>query len=230
MGSDTNAAPAPEEKEQPRTRGPSPEKTAQTRRAILGAALAELLEKGFANTTMEAVAKRANVAKGTPYRYFPTKEALFEGVVREEIARAIVDVNPANRAPDESVAAFLRRTMLVAMRNIERSGRAAIARLVLAEGGRFPALVEIYRREMFDPILAQIKELALTAKARGELKNDRLTQYPQLLIAPIWFGIIQNGLLDTAHPLDIGDLFEANLDVIFAGSAGRDQRNQDGER
>ena len=213
MNSTTTPAPARAGKD--RTRGPSPEKTAQTRCAIIGAALRELLEKGFANTTMEAVAKRADVAKGTPYRYFPTKEALFEGVVREKIAGALVDMNPANRAPEESVETFLRRTLLVAMHNIERNGRAAIARLVLAEGGRFPALVEIYRREMFDPLLDQVKELALAARERGELRNDKLIEYPQLLIAPIWFGIIQNGLLDRSHPLDIGDLFDAHLQMIF---------------
>ena len=68
-----------------RHRGPSPEKTAQTRRAIVGAALAEFLEKGFADATMESVARRAGVAKGTPYRYFPTKEALFSGVVHRRL-------------------------------------------------------------------------------------------------------------------------------------------------
>jgi AcrR family transcriptional regulator len=198
-----------------RGRGPSLEKTTQTRRAITAAALREFLEKGFANATMDAVAKRAGVAKGTPYRYFATKEALFEGVVREEIAGALVDVNPANRAPSEPVGAFLRRTMLVAMRDIETKGRASIARLVLAEGGRFPALVDIYRREMIDPLVAQIRELAIAAYANGELSEDRLVDYPQLLIAPIWYGIIYNGVLDPTHPQNIADLFEAHLDMVF---------------
>ncbi|MCK9910310.1 TetR/AcrR family transcriptional regulator, partial [Microbacteriaceae bacterium K1510] len=45
-----------------RTRGPSPEKTAQTRRTIISAALAEFLDKGFADATMEGVARRAGLA------------------------------------------------------------------------------------------------------------------------------------------------------------------------
>ncbi len=198
-----------------RTRGPSVEKTAQTRRAIISAALAEFLEKGFANATMEAVARRADVAKGTPYRYFPTKEALFEGVVRQEIAGALVEVNAANRAPGEKVGAFLRRTMLPAMRVVESQGRGAIARLVLTEGVRFPALVEIYRREMFDPLLDELRELVKAARDEGELASEAPVRRPELLIAPIWYGIIQNGLLDRSQPIDIGDLFEANLDIFF---------------
>jgi len=167
---------------------------------------------------MEAVAKRANVAKGTPYRYFPTKEALFEGVVRQEIVCAYLDLNPSNLGAEETVVAFLRRTLLPAVRDTERKGRATIARLVLAEGARFPALVKIYRREMIVPLLKQIGSLAETARDRGELSSDSLVEYPHLLIAPIWFGIIHNGLIDVAHPLHIGDLFEAHLDAIFGGT------------
>ncbi len=199
-----------------RARGPSVEKTAQTRRAIVSAALAEFLERGFACATMDAVAKRAGVAKGTPYRYFPTKEALFEGVVREEIAGAFVDVNAAKRAPREKVGAFLRRTMSPAMQVVERQGRAALARLVLTEGVRFPVLVEIYRREMFDPLLNELRNLVRSAREEGELKSDTLVNNPELLIAPVWYGIVHNGLLDRSQPLDIGALFEANLDLLFA--------------
>lgn len=199
-----------------RARGPSVEKTAQTRRAIVSAALAEFLERGFACATMDAVARRAGVAKGTPYRYFPTKEALFEGVVREEIAGAFVDVNAAKRAPGEKVGAFLRRTMSPAMQVVERQGRAALARLVLTEGVRFPVLVEIYRRGMFDPLLNQLRNLVRSAREEGELTSDTLVNNAELLIAPVWYGIVHNGLLDRSQPLDIGALFEANLDLLFA--------------
>ena len=203
------------EKAKSRVRGPSPEKTARTRGAIVAAALQVFMERGFAETTMEAVAKRAEVAKGTPYRYYPTKEALFEGVVRQEIAGAFVDVNAAKRRPGESVEAFLRRTMVPAMHDVERKGRGAIARLVLTEGKRFPVLVEIYRREMFDPLLGELHKLLFAAKEGGEVRSEVLVDYPELLIALIWYGIVHNGLLNRGQPLDIGQLFEANLDLLF---------------
>lgn len=202
-------------KQPPRKRSPSVEKTAQTRHTIVSAALAEFLDRGFASTTMEAVARRAGVAKGTPYRYFPTKEALFEAVVRQEIASAVVGVNVANRGPGETVGGFLRRTMSPAMEAVERQGRGALARLVLTEGVRFPVLVEIYRREMFDPLLNQLRRLVGAAREDGELKSDTLVDHPELLIAPVWYGIVHNGLLDRTQPLDIGALFKANLDLLF---------------
>ncbi|MBS0267612.1 MAG: helix-turn-helix transcriptional regulator, partial [Proteobacteria bacterium] len=93
-----------------RRRGTSPEKTAQTRQTIVDAALAEFLEKGFAEATIESVSKRAGVAKGLIYRYFEAKEALFSAVVQQEIVRAHIDVDESKRSPGESVEAFLRRT------------------------------------------------------------------------------------------------------------------------
>ena len=209
-----------------RTRGPSPEKTAQTRSGIVTAALAEFLEKGFADATMESVARRAGVAKGTPYRYFPTKEALFSGVVEQEIAGAFIDFDASKREPGESVEAFLRRSILAAMEDIERKGRAAIARLVVVEGVRFPALIEIYRTQMMDPLLKRLKLLLAEAHEAGELQSDLLVRHPHLFIAPIWMGIVNNQILDRANPLDIRALLKAQFDLAFqrepvtAGPAG----------
>ena len=71
-----------------RQRGPSPDKTARTRRAIAVAALDTFLERGFSATRMIDVAQRAGVAKGTLYLYFTDKEALFEGVLDRGHRRA----------------------------------------------------------------------------------------------------------------------------------------------
>lgn len=44
---------------------------------ILAAALACFARRGYHETTMAEVAEAAEVSKGTPYLYFPSKEALF---------------------------------------------------------------------------------------------------------------------------------------------------------
>lgn len=41
------------------------------------------LEHGYANVSMQAIAKEAGMTKGAPYYYFPSKEALFLAVSRE---------------------------------------------------------------------------------------------------------------------------------------------------
>jgi len=53
---------------------------------LIEAALELFVEKGFAATRAEEVAKRAGVSKGTLFLYFSSKEELFKAVVRENIS------------------------------------------------------------------------------------------------------------------------------------------------
>src|SRR6201995_268302 len=68
---------------------------AETRAAILRAARPIMLRDGLGGTTLDRVASEGGIAKMTLYRHFPSKEALFEGLVtatceslREELENA----------------------------------------------------------------------------------------------------------------------------------------------
>jgi AcrR family transcriptional regulator len=64
-------------------RGPSPEKTEQTRQRILRAAEVLLSEQGYAGWGMRELAERSGCATGLLYRYFPTRGALVLALYRE---------------------------------------------------------------------------------------------------------------------------------------------------
>ena len=65
----------------------APRKDAQrNRERILEAAREIVAEQGVA-AKMEEVAARAGVGIGTLYRFVPTKDALFSGILREEAER-----------------------------------------------------------------------------------------------------------------------------------------------
>ena len=74
--------PAPAENRRARSREIHPER-------VTAAALALFLERGFARTRMEDVARRAGVSKGAIYLHFDNKEDLFRAVVREGIVSRI---------------------------------------------------------------------------------------------------------------------------------------------
>lgn len=57
-----------------------------TKRAILDAALEIAAERGISGTTMDDVAERAGVAKGSLYYNFASKDKLFEGLLGEGMA------------------------------------------------------------------------------------------------------------------------------------------------
>jgi AcrR family transcriptional regulator len=56
-----------------------------TKELILSAALEVFATKGYHDTTVDDIAKKAGIAKGSIYRYFPSKEALFNEVLESRI-------------------------------------------------------------------------------------------------------------------------------------------------
>lgn len=202
-------------KKKPRTRGLSSEKTAQTRWHLLQAAREEFTAHGFAGAQMSQITARAGIAKGTAYRYFPTKTALFEGVVAEFMAPLISGIGAPEPAPGESVGDFLRRSLLPMMATIETSHRADIARLVLAEGKNFPFIAQAYRREAYDRTNAFVRAAAKIALERGELHDDTLLRHPQLIFAPLWLSMIEVGILVPEAPVSGSELLAEQLDLFF---------------
>jgi len=60
---------------------------AEVRERILGAALAAFARAGYSATTMNDIARAANVAVANVYRYYPSKEELFEAAVPRALVR-----------------------------------------------------------------------------------------------------------------------------------------------
>lgn len=84
------------------------ERTRSARRdQILAAALTCFARTGYHGTTMADIAEQAGVSKGTPYLYFPGKEALFVALQEEwhcgfsaRVSAAVGDLPPpARRSP-----------------------------------------------------------------------------------------------------------------------------------
>ena len=57
------------------------EKTAETRRRLLDAAIVCLIDRGYANTTTSEIAERAGLSRGAQLYYFPKKEELLTSAV-----------------------------------------------------------------------------------------------------------------------------------------------------
>ena len=92
--------------------------------AIFDAAVAVFARDGFEASRIDAIAKRAGVAKGSVYNHYADKEELFFSVVASEIDemnRLLDDLNRA--AGDEPFAGFTRRMVGAQYRRmIDRRG------------------------------------------------------------------------------------------------------------
>jgi AcrR family transcriptional regulator len=185
-------------------------KAAARRDAILDAALDEFSARGFAATRLDDVAKRADVAKGTIYLHFKDKESLFQELIRSKMA-PVVGTLEATFAADLPLRLVIDKAIDVFVREVYGSHRKDLIRLIISEGPRFPALAEFYYREVLSRILKSVRGLLRRALERGELADNTLIRFPQLLGAPGIIAIIWSGLFDRFEPLDVRAMMRAHF-------------------
>ncbi len=151
----------------PRRRRAPEERPAQ----ILDAAFHEFGERGLAGARLDDIAKRAGVAKGTIYLYFPNKEALFREMVRTTTIAAIESAEQlAEQESHESAETQLRR-LSVGWWTFLRSDRfQVVQRLVLAELQHFPDLMQFYADEVVARGRRLIGAIVERGTARGEFR------------------------------------------------------------
>jgi AcrR family transcriptional regulator len=193
---------------------PRARKSAARREAILAAALDEFSAQGFAATRMDDVARRAGVGKGTIYLHFQDKEALFQDLVRTMLVPLVAGLETA-RPGDRPVRELIESFIELFVREVYNTRRRNVLRLVLTEGQRFPTLAEFYYREVVGRAIAAMRALLERAVARGELKDDTLVKFPQLIVAPGIVAIMWSGLFDRFAPLDVAAMMHAHLDLMF---------------
>jgi AcrR family transcriptional regulator len=194
-------------------RKPAPE-VADKRQSILDAALDEFAARGFADTRLDDVARRAGVAKGTIYLYFSDKESLFQDLVRTRLSPLIGTIEAAavRELPIRALAELIITTFV---EDIYGTRRKDVIRLIISEGTRFPELAKFYYSEVIGRVLPMLRQRLRVAVERGELGNDALARFPQLLVAPALMAILWNGLFGRFEPLDVGALMRAHLALLF---------------
>lgn len=201
-------------------RGPKFRRRAEARPdEVLDAALDLFIEKGFASTRVEDIAARAGLSKGAVYLYFPSKEAVLEGIVR----RAIVPIASTAVHMVENYAGDPRTIITLVMKTV--AGRLAeprtiaIPKLMMREMINFPDFAAMYRAEVLDKVIPLITGLLKTGIAEGYLRPVD----PELTIRSIIGPIMLHVLLDEvfgvrpAEGLALDKLIDNHLTILFDG-------------
>lgn len=89
----------------------------KTLKLILEAAEKEFLEKGFQNASLRNIVKTAGVTTGAFYRYYPTKEALFEAMVKPHADMLLNYFSGAVQELESMPAEEQSQNMIVGSRN-----------------------------------------------------------------------------------------------------------------
>jgi AcrR family transcriptional regulator len=185
---------------------------------ILAAAFAEFSRNGYALTTLDHIAERAGVTKGTIYVYFESKEHLFISMVREITKSTLDTVTDMVERQDCSTAELLRAQFSFIYEHIvgDRRRREAV-RMLIAEASRFPELADRYYHEILSPCLDLLRQAIQRGIDRGEIRNSPIIDSPQVVIAPIALVDLWLIMFDERQPLDLKAYFNAHLDLVLNG-------------
>jgi len=136
---------------------------------ILRAALEVFGEAGVPNTTLDEIADRAGVSKGTIYLYFPNKEELFRETVRQALTPPGATDQQAT-APTSATRQLL-DTLSRQWQFLTSPLAVTVRRLVNAEQWQFPELAELYDREVVTQFGDRLGPIIRRGIENGEFRD-----------------------------------------------------------
>ncbi|MFC7496795.1 MULTISPECIES: TetR/AcrR family transcriptional regulator [unclassified Nocardioides] len=164
---------------------PNPQRrNAASHRAILEAAWAEVLEKGYEGLTIEGIAARAGVGKQTLYRWWPSKAAVLLEAVNARTQQTSTFPDTGDVVADlggqlAGVATFL----------ADEGG--TVHRALLAGAQSDPSLASELRRQIIEPRTHACVERLVEAQAAGQIRADvDPLDIVELVYAPLYYRMI----------------------------------------
>src|SRR5215831_11621985 len=158
---------------------------------LLDAALEVFVERGYAATRLEDVARRAGITKGAMYHYFENKEALFKAMIRAKVVENIAAIEQIVQDFQGSARDMLQMLMTRWWERVVEGPSGGIAKLVVGEAGSFPEIATFFYEEVMQRNTRMFEHAMKIGMARGEFRRMdpsvavRLSFAP-LLVAALW--------------------------------------------
>ena len=186
---------------------------------ILAAALEVFTDRGFAATTLEDVAKRAGVTKGTIYLYFDSKEALFKALIRETIVPVIAQGEALAQSFTGSARELLERLVREYWRLVGETSLAGIPKLMIAEAGNFPVLARFYYEEVVTRghrLMAGVIQRGIKA---GEFRPVNVMVAAKLAMSPLMHAVVARKAFSACMPegFDVASYLNTHIDLYLHG-------------
>ena len=189
------------------------DQTRETKRRLITAAIDLVTEVGWRRTTVEHIADRAGVAKGTFFVHFKTKEAIVVTLVQLQIGAACAARDAVLARGGSAVERLQTATMTLgsqAASNIELSRAVLIASLESREvGGAADAV--------FNQLYTRMLEDAHEAVTKGLVEGPDAETVAGLLMACYLGAALHCTSSPTAKPLE--DVLRPLVDATIAALA-----------
>ncbi|MGR6975139.1 TetR/AcrR family transcriptional regulator [Streptomyces cynarae] len=153
-------------------------RSARKHQAILEAATAVFLEKGYGGTSMDDIARLAAVSKQTVYKHFSDKETLFTEIILattsglDDMINLVADVSADAETLEESLIR-LARGLLTAFTEPQVL---KLRRLIIATAEQFPSLGSAWYEKGFERGIATLATVFQRLADHGVLRIDDALQ------------------------------------------------------
>jgi AcrR family transcriptional regulator len=190
------------------------------------AALELFVERGYAATRLEDVARRAGVSKGTLYLYFDSKEELFKAVVREGVVPALERGERMLEEHRGEAASLVRELMQGWWQLVGNTPYGGIPKLMISECRNFPELAKFYHDEVISRGYRVIERAIQRGMDSGEFRRLDMDYVTRLVVAPLVLMAIWRHSFDycDSHRLDPDRYIEHHTQLLLGGliAGGRD--------
>jgi TetR/AcrR family transcriptional repressor of mexJK operon len=168
------------------------------RQRILDATTAVFLEKGFARSSTNEIARRAQTSKQTLYTLFPTKAALFVGVMSahtEQLFARHMDFLESSKAPRDALTDIGR--MMLKMFSAPEF--LALYRILVAEAHNFPDLARELWCECVEQGYGLLAEYLRTRRIGGPNYRKSAAQFISFVLGDFVINVMLNPDLELSE-------------------------------
>jgi len=187
---------------------------------ILKIATAMFLERGYEAGAMSEVARRLGGSKGTLYRYFDSKQALFAAVVREGATAHGQRIFIGFHASGD-LAFDLRRLGRMLLASTTSDDHLALRRAVIAEAGKSD-LGKLYfeqgRRAALAPLTMRLAEAMEQGELRRAEPSTAAMHFKGLCQAGL-YDMRLEGVIEDLAPEEIAGAADDAVDVFLRAYA-----------
>jgi AcrR family transcriptional regulator len=204
----------------PQQRGPKFRRRAEARPdEVLDAALELFIEKGFAATRVEDIARRAGLSKGTVYLYFPSKDAVLEALVRRAIVPIADTALEALRDYEGDPRIVITMVIKMIGQRLADPRIIAIPKVIIREVAAFPHLAEIYRAQVLDRVIPVIIRLIRRGVEQGYLRQVDPELTVRSIIGPMLMHMVMAEIFGITPEggLHFERLVDNHLSILFDG-------------
>src|SRR6266516_2286853 len=185
---------------------------------ILQAAEEVFQEKGYYETSMDEIAARVGIAKGTIYTHFPGKEELVVAIFRRDMQKfldgieGVIETEPTPRAKLEALLQFIYTGLYSKQTRLLSSMYNAIdlKRMISEKGGCM--------RDLWESLVSRVTKLLEEGKEVGEITSSIPTKVMVFSFFSLFSPKVYDRLL-LGDDLSHGDLVKHLQRIYFNGIA-----------